>query len=254
MPYEDNNRKYPKWLPYTGAGCGVGCLTVAVIVWFVIIMPMRTAVNSIKAQMNTPTHPIVSGTYKFSYTTGASSCKVNLPDGAGSITYLHVLHDGSGSIYGDGQRAIRYTANGMKTVECPLQYFQPVNVRVGCYWYPKKNGHGPFLRFYDSCGESVLDIDRGVTRDIIKVENQLFAGDYAADSSSSEYSIDKTKSPPVVTGMIINGVPADDVTKQFGADKGIYIGSIVRKGNLLKFEPAMTEKAPNRAINHRKSV
>lgn len=238
MPYEDGNPRRPKWPLYTGIGCGVGCLVAVLFVLWAIVLPIGRAYKHISTQISTPTRPVASGTYKFPYAAGAATCKVNLPDGNGSITYLHSLYDANGSIYGRGERAIRYAANGKKPVDCSLKDLQPVNLRVECYWYPKKNGKGPYLRLSDISGQSVLDVNRGVTREINQIEKQLFAGDYADDGSSIDYSLDNTKKPPLPMSVVINGAPADDVTKQFGADKGIYIGSIVRRGNLLKFVPA----------------
>ena len=238
MPSVSNGGgKSASWPVYVACGCG-GCLVAAILLWVGAGIAVSVFFNRmLSGTASTPSSPPA-----FHYPS-AAQCRVPLPGGSGHLVYLHVLGDGSGNTYGEGRRTIRLETGFHSGAECPVCYFPSAGVRVGLYWYPERNGDGPYLRVFDDTGETLIDLKRGVSRDLLRSGGAVYAGDPPAGQKLFGETTVYTQTPPKVT-VEYNGKPAQDVTARFGADNGKYLGSIVRHGNLLRFEAAGQTPAP----------
>jgi hypothetical protein len=228
MPVIDAaDRRGKGWPFYVALGCG-GCLVMTVLLFVGMGLFMRYMISR---TLGTPTSPPKSvSAYRFHDRKSATTCVVPLPDGT-QIRYMQILPG--------AHRAVEMVWRGHGKVERPLVYYPNKNVRVGLYWYPQKNGLGPYVRTQDADGEHVIDPRLGLTRRLLRKHGFVFAGALAQDAAGYSYSSSSFLGRPTkVTGVTLEGQPAPDMTATFGSDKGIYIGSIVQSGKKLVFVPA----------------
>lgn len=232
MPvYEPPRGKTSVWVYIVG-----GCLALGLLVLLGFGALGFFMARTIHQAVTAPPPPISS--YTFPYSDTAASCAVTLPDGEGQLIYMHVLP--TSTVPTAGQRALRLVgAKG--AVDRPLQYYCASAPRIGIYWYPRTTSSGPQVRLLDTCGETIVDVDRRVSRMVIRRDGSVFVGDMAVDSSSSSEEI--SGDPPKLVSVEINGKPANDMTALFGKDQGTYLGTIVRRGNALVLVNAGTPQA-----------
>lgn len=236
MPCVDKDRNGRSSLIQTCGLVFVVVILVAVLGAIGIYIYMARLMSSaISTALSGTPPPRSTKPYKFGYSGVAAKCYLPLPEGWGSVTYQHGLGDGRGLLPVEGERAVTLTTRTGKSVDCPLGYFAPPKVRVGFYWYPEKHGSGPYLRLYDSCEESIVDVRRGVTQHLIRESGKAYSGDRI---DYYESIISSSKPGSTIVDVKINGKPATDVTSIFGKNKGQYLGSVVRVGNKLIFTPA----------------
>lgn len=101
-------------------------------------------------------------------------CRIPLPDGSGSVTYMAQRNM---SICGEWKRKIRVDTN---TMHSPAKWIpgdtaggSPVNV----YWYPAHGAKGPYLRFQDPLSEYLVDIRHGKALLIVRPGCGAYAGE-----------------------------------------------------------------------------
>ena len=239
-PATDNSETSSTW-QYFVFGCG-GCAVLAVLAIFAVRVAMGYFVGwMVSSALSTPPPPRV-GPYKYGYASSAAKCSVVPPGYSGSITYLHVLTGGGGVPYGEGQRAIRMATGASTSVDLPLQQYSPTAVRVGVYWYPARKRAGPYIRLYDACGESLIDLGKKKSIAVLRVGKTVYGGDFVDSNNYGGFTYDilsgSFNKPLKVGSVTFDGKPAYDITPIIGKNKGKYLGSIVRTGNALIFAPA----------------
>lgn len=232
---DDQQPKSRDRLWYVLGGCGCGCLFILVILVIGFIGLRATkSVTSTKHGGVLPVSAPNPSTYHFNYPE-AAKCMLTLPDGSGKVVYMQVLRPKWSQGRWSGDRAVRLDTKGYKGVECRLISYAASKVKVGVYWYPGRNGSGPYLRLLDDGRESIVDLQRAVSRAVLVVNKRKYAGDLRNDSSYSEEAYSR---PFGRAEVYINGKQADDVTDTFGKDQGKYLGSIVENAGKLVFNPA----------------
>lgn len=235
------------WLPILGIGCGA-ILLLCLIVVVVLFLWIRSTFHAVFNQTFSSTPPVRTKPYDYGYQAEAAKTTIVLPDGIGTLTYMHMLMQ-KGIMYG-GKRAISIRFTKGKTQQWPLIYSSLMDVRVGMYWYSAKNGEGPFLCFYDATGELVLDIERREIGEIVRKNGKTFLGYYGYNdtefSSGVECSYDAKGNVIGVRGA--NGKPARDVTSALSNSNRVYLGTIVRVGNKLVFHPAKGSRGKSSSV------
>ncbi len=225
------------WVHYVALGCG-GCLVLVLIVFvggslFVGHMVSKTFSSGMAPPKRT-------GPYHWGNWSSAASVSIPLPNGHGTLTYGHELIDPS--LHYGGGRGLRLVGPKGTTQEWPLQYSDQTAVRVGVYWHPAKNGQGPFVRFQDATGESVLDLGRREVGSVGRAAGKAYMSDYAYDDTSFSPGGGTTETDAsgktTTTFESADGTPATDVTSALSPGNCTYLGSIIRSGNKLIFKAA----------------
>lgn len=207
-------------------GCLVwGCVGSIVIVLGAYIAFAVWVNRTIATLMSSPsTPPVRTKPYAFGYGSECAHVEIQLPDGYGTITYMHGLFEKGPEYPHFGARALHLAMKEGKTQKWPLLYSPLDDVRVGFYWYPEKTGLGPFLRLYDATGEALLDLKRKEIGEMSRTGASIQMYDYAYD----DYSFMKGAIPPV------------DVTSAVCPGNCKYLGSVIRHEDKLVFMPAPT--------------
>lgn len=238
MPVYESEKKGWGWPAYVAIGCG-GCLFLLLIVPFVgglvAALFMGRTMNTAMQQAMNPTPIKRTGPYRWGYWSQASSVAITLPDGS-RLTYGHGLIDPKSTV--KGERAIKIVTAGGHSQEWPLAYSQQTAVKVGVYWHPASGGQGPFVRFSDATGESVLDLQRREVGSVGRSAGRMYMSDYAYDNTSFKQSGPSTTTvngKTITTFQSASGTPALDVTAALSSANCTYLGSIVRKGSKLVF-------------------
>ena len=103
----------------------------------------------------TTTPVVVASKYTYYYASDSAKCNIKLPDNTGSITYQHVIDNRN---YHYGNRAITVHLKNAKNRDLPLIYYSPSDIRIGLYWYNKRNSKGSWLLIKDSTGDQLIDM------------------------------------------------------------------------------------------------
>jgi hypothetical protein len=159
-------------------------------------------------------------------------CRISLPDGSGSIILkARLLREPSNPPF---VRKISFDTGQFRDREkwLPCHYtdigekLSPVNV----YWYPKKQGIGPYIRFQDAYRECLIDIQHGITLLMIRMKDGSCFGGEIIDSYPHVY-----KDEEAITAEI-NGRPAKRLPDSITTNPGKYLGRI--KENYFGFIPS----------------
>lgn len=238
MPVYEEPRSGGKWWKILLAGCaGITVIIVCVIVLVTIYIS-----RSVSGMMSSSAPPPKSSAslYKVPSDPKPAKCSFMLPSGFNKITYYHTLPN---PVYW-GERGIRITYSAGMSHDWPLPYSHLRNVKIGVYWYEAKNGLGPFIRFYDASGNSVLDLGNNEIGDICKFRGSYVFARYAY--SLGEFSggcgITTDSSGKVLSVTDPYGNPARNVSAAINPANCTYLGSIVLKGNKLVFVSNPTGK------------
>lgn len=121
-----------------------------------------------------------------------------------------------------------------------VELAMPMNVggrtKMNVYFYPQEDGAGPFIRFQDQWGETLLDLPRRVLRMMLRIEGIAYAGDLRGDASAG-WSILEGGEPSVRIG----GRPAERLTGRLAAP-GQYLGRLDGTKGPVVFIAASAEK------------
>lgn len=236
MPVIEPPKRKTAWPQIIGFTCG-GCAVLAVIVGIVGYFWVSRQVSSFVNQLANPTPPSMkdAASFKFMYNGKAATCSLRLPDGYGDLTYSHLL---SGTFYCWGERAVKVTRKTGKSREWPLPYSPLTKVKVGVYWYAEKNGEGPFLRFYDATGSSILDLKTGKIGRLEQNGGNYYFSYYAYNDGnfySSGLAVTTDDKGRVISVEDEKGNPAPKASAAISSNNCTYLGSIIRKGCSLVF-------------------
>lgn len=216
MPVYEEPKKKWGWPHYLAIGCG-GCLFLAIVCPFLFGLLGFFFYSS---KMGSPASHR-AGSYHYGSWPQCATATIALPGSYGTLTYRHSLPQGAGSAY-DGSRGLKIASPGGAKQEWPLPYSHLSQVKVGVYWHPVNAGKGPFVRFLDASGESVLDLGRREVGSVSRSGGRIYSADY--EYNNMMFS----------TG----GKPPADLTGALSSGNSTYLGSIVLSGKKLVFVPA----------------
>lgn len=164
--------------------------------------------------------------------TNSSQCRIPLPDGSGFVEYKVVRL--KSSFCAEFDRKIRFETNKfrgqVRFIPGDSGGGSPVNV----YWYPAKDGKGPYLRFQDCYNEYLADLVTGKTLLIVRNgKRNAFAGEiktqWPESSISGPTTVYGDGLSPTVIGEAeakVDGHPARKLEAWVALKPGEYIGSI----------------------------
>ena len=146
-----------------------------------------------------------------------NSCTIVLPDGTGSVRYMAQVNK-----IAQSTRKIRFETNRFKGLERYVADDPSGGSPVNVYWYPAKNGSGPYLRFRDPIQECLADLGRGVTLLVLR-------------DRGSEGVMGEIESPFPKIGLIdrsqggvlyVDGNPAHRLPKTVADGPAVFVGRI----------------------------
>lgn len=235
---EEHKRELP-WLGYIALGCGI-LILIAIIALVGLVLMIGGQVSRVLTSTLNPQPIRRTAPYRFGYSSQAARVSIHLPDSHGTLTYMNCVIVPNPKSSGGGERGLRLTKGNRLIQEWPLVYSCVPLVRVSVYWYPRANGHGPFVRLYDATGESILDLGRSEVGEIYRVNGHIYLGDYQYSDTefSSGIGTEDDSSGKVLRVLGADGKPARDVTSALDSRRARYLGTIVGSGYKLIFRPS----------------
>ena len=222
MPSTNSEAQGRSWPAYVAIG-GLGCAILGVIAWlsfsFLSISPHRS-------------HEIDPSSYSLLHPNTA--CCITLPDGSGTLLYRQQKGMIRSTSKDDEERVIFSYRKSRATYW--ISPYQRSKGDVDFYWYPEKNGRGPYVMITDPAlfegkGEMfVIDLSQNVSRQLLWTGGKRLI---AADYSRMKMAFGMPTSDGRWTTC--NGKPVDDVTDIFGSNHGTYMGSVNFVGEQLRF-------------------
>lgn len=147
-------------------------------------------------------------------------CEIPLPDKHGKIVYMAKLNKIPSA---EWDRKVRIDTNRIKTVKWipdDISGADPVDV----YWYPAKDGKGPFIRFQDPMWEYLVDLNHGITLLVQRYSNgSVSAGEILTPRPLYRDTIDEATGEHIRT---VDGRPVRKLEHHVASTPGEYIGRI----------------------------
>lgn len=229
------------WPVYVAVGFGV----IVLICVFSFVLIARNIGDQMAKQMKVclnPTPVVATRPYSFRYETSAAKTAIVLPNGQGRLFYMQSLDSNSSPC----NRAIKLVSSKGNHREWPLPSANLPDINVKVYWYPAKNGDGPFLSFQDESAHSFLDFQKHDIGDICSLDGQTFIGYYGYNDKTfvSGVMCQSVVGSKTVQACVASGKPGRDVTAFMAVSRKIYLGSIVSSGKKIVFVPAKNKQQP----------
>lgn len=171
-------------------------------------------------------------------------CRISLPDGSGSVVFKARLNK---IFCAEWDRKVTLNTNRFRGVTKWMPGdsggADPINV----YWYPARNGRGPYLRFNDPiCGEYLADLEQGRTLYLLRDDTGVaYAGQILAPRphGSSNGSFGWSTDENGVPIALVDGCPARRLTGPIATQHGTYIGRIEYPFNRFVTRKELPEEA-----------
>ena len=155
-------------------------------------------------------------------------CPIDFPDGSGRIVFLRRITPPFISEY---DRKIRLETPSFNKVARWLPTNTGGRTIIKVYWYERKNKEGPFLRLKDNFGEYLIDINRGVTKQILRINGRSFAGEI----QDKQVGIAWVKDSDGNIKVYVGDNEAKEITGTLAALPGKYIGLLDETQGPLRF-------------------
>jgi len=170
-------------------------------------------------------------------------CAIPLPDPSYRLVFLERrIHP----MLAEYDYMVRFRSPGLAEAERPLPTNTGGRTEMNVYWYSSSPGGGPYLRFQDKDGETLVDFQKSRTRRLLRIRGAVYAGDLAGDPS---YGVLESHGKLEVD---IGDQPAEKVTEGYATRPGTYLGRIDGQDAPLRFIPATN--AAERTIEMRPPI
>lgn len=154
-------------------------------------------------------------------------CTIPLPDGSGSVVYMARLNK---ILVSEWDRKVCIEIKGIKSREMLMPDdgggASPINV----YWYPVKEGRGPYLRLVDPIFEYLLDIQHGTVLLVVRYQGDVYVGEvrkqYSGYSCRGPIMDEHGKISDPTVSVEVDGRPAHKLESSIASHLGVYIGCI----------------------------
>lgn len=155
-------------------------------------------------------------------------CRIELPDGSGSVVYMARPHKDRSA---EWDRKVRIETSLFHSIEkwipCdPTGGADPVNV----YWYPARDKSGPYLRFNDPIWEYLVDLRHGTALLMARHQNgSAYVGEVVPGKEETMLSGPTMEDGKPLDGSIIAEIcerPGRRLESRIASHQGTYIGRI----------------------------
>ena len=147
-------------------------------------------------------------------------CGIPLPDKQGTIVYMAKLNKIPSA---EWDRKVRIETDRIQTTQWvpdDISGSDPVDV----YWYPVKDGKGPYIRFQDPMWEYLVDLKHGTTLLIQRYSNgSVYVGEILTPRPRYRDTIDEATGEPIRT---VDGRPVRKLEHRVASTPGEYVGRI----------------------------
>jgi len=146
--------------------------------------------------------------------------EIDCPDRSGHIVFLRKC---THPFLAEYDRKIRFETNTIKGVTKPLPINCGGRTKINVYWYKAQDGNETYLRLQDHWGEYMIDLERGLTQNILRIDGRVFVGDISDDTV---IGLGWEKTDGKLTKMYAGESEAKEITGEPHSLPGKYIGRI----------------------------
>jgi len=173
--------------------------------------------------------------YKYGTLTGFTlgipdgSVRVVLPDGSGHIVFLRNRIHLWAAKY---DRAIRFETDIISGVTRPLPINSGGPTKIDVYWLEKQEKEGSYIRLHDHRGEYLIDLSRGVTQLIGRINGRVFVSEL---KNNRMPVFGWTKVDGELSRVHTGKKEAEEITGRLASLQGKFIGRIDATEGPLRF-------------------
>ena len=159
----------------------------------------------------------------------AGSVRVAIPDGSGHIIFLRNRIHPLAAKY---DRAIRFETDIIPRVIRALPTNSGSPTKIDVYWLEKQEKEGPYIRLHEHQGEYLIDLSRGVTQVIGRINGRVFVSEL---KNNKMPAFDWAKINGELSRVHTGGKEAEEITGSLASLQGKFIGRIDATEGPLRF-------------------